>query len=154
MIETGKKIVPHGRCHVARHGTHGRQQWQSAAVVLDGFVGDGGGVMCQQGVGQFGGDTGEVEIAEHQLTMEMPVLLCQRLLDLQYQFRFPGCGCRDDVGASTSVVRVRKARAGTGISLYPHGVTGRDKGSCPRRCQRHTVLVCLDFSWNANLHAE
>lgn len=99
---------------------HRSQQRQSAAVGLDGLIGDGGGAGLHERRGERL-IRGEVEVGEQdEIRAQEAVLLGDRLLDLEHEVAGGprGGGVRGDLRSGSLVFGIGDERALTGSCLH------------------------------------
>src|SRR5262245_52081936 len=109
MVELRQVIAPDRDGHVTGYGAHGSQERQPTLRILHCLVGYGGGVLLEQGVGQGLGRSGQLQICNENLLLEIVLFLCEWLLDLQYQVGIPRLLYRNSVGSCITILRIREA---------------------------------------------
>ena len=148
-------VRPHLRGHPPGDLAHRRQQRQRAVGQLHRLVRDRGGARRQQRVGA-GTRRGQVQVGEQDLVgPHPPVLLRDRLLDLQDQLGLGPhvVGAADDGRPGRDEVVVRDRRAGPGVLLDGDLVAVGDELVDTGGRDRHPVLGVLDLTWDSYAHA-
>ncbi|GAB3843423.1 hypothetical protein GCM10029963_18230 [Micromonospora andamanensis] len=96
-----------------------------------------------------------MQVGEEHLPLAHPVvLLGDRLLDLEHQFRdVPDLvGALQDLGAGGGELLIGDARSEPGAGLDEDLVTATGELVDAGGRDRHPVLVVLDLAWDADLH--
>jgi hypothetical protein len=139
------------RSEASRDLAHRREQWQSAALVPDGLVRDGGDLGVQEGVGQCPVG-GQVQVGEQRAGLtQVAVLGRDGFLDLQDEVGPPGVrgvrqlGSGALIGGGVDAVAGEDSDAGVGEGdasfggldlldqAYAHGGPSWDESGCGRR---------------------
>src|ERR1035437_2394458 len=81
-------------------------------------------------------------------------LSANRLLDLDDQFCLSpdGICIGGKLRTGGQILLVAEAAAQTRAAFHPNSMSGSNQGGNAGRCQRNTILVCLDLFWNADFH--